>query len=76
MAELAKEVGLAAFYGELTESLQQRIEIMAGFFLVLGEPVDAPTAEASQQAAPLEEPPPSVMDTGSDTASIFGMGRM
>ena len=44
MAELAKEVRLAASYGELSESLQQRIEHVMRFFLALGEPVDAPSA--------------------------------
>ncbi len=47
MAELAKEVRLAASYGELSESLQQRIELVMRFFLALGEPVDAPTEETS-----------------------------
>lgn len=37
MAELAKEVRLAASYGELSESLQQRIEHVMRFFLALGE---------------------------------------
>lgn len=36
MAELAKEVRLAASYGELSESLQQRIEHVMRFFLALG----------------------------------------
>lgn len=75
MAELAKEVRLIASYGELSESLQQRVELVVGFFLALGEGVDAPTAEASQQAVPLEEPTTSIMDAGSNTASIFDMGR-
>ena len=75
MAELAKEVRLAASYGELSESLQQRIEHVMRFFLALGEPVDAPT-EAPPQTSHLEEPTTSVMDAGSDTASIFEMGRM
>ena len=47
MAELAKEVRLAASYGELSESLQQRIEHVMRFFLALGEPLDAPTEETS-----------------------------
>lgn len=75
MAELAKEVRLAASYGELSESLQQRIEIVTSFFLALGEGVDAPTAEALQQTAPLEEQTTTAMDANSDIASIFGMGR-
>ena len=75
MAELTKEVRLAASYGELSESLQQRVELVMGFFLALGEPVDAPTAKAPQQAAPLEEPAATAMDTEFNTASIFGMGR-
>ena len=74
MAELAKEVHLAASYGELSESLQQRVELVTRFFLALGEPVDSPAAEASQQVVPLEELPSSVMDAGSNTANIFEMG--
>lgn len=75
MAELAKEVRIAASYGELSESLQQRVELVMRFFLALGEPVDTTTAEASQQAVPLEEPATVVVDAESDIASIFGMGR-
>lgn len=75
MAELAKEVRLAASYGELSESLQQRIELVMRFFLALGEGVEAPVAEAPPQTSHLEEPTTSVMDAGSDTASIFEMGR-
>ena len=75
MAELAKEVRLAASYGELSEPLQQRIGLVTGFFLALGESVDAPEAEALQRATPLEEPATSVKDAGFDTASIFEMGR-
>lgn len=37
MAELSKEVRLAASYGELSESLQQRIELVMRFFTALGE---------------------------------------
>ncbi|WP_162273019.1 hypothetical protein [Phoenicibacter congonensis] len=75
MAELTKEVHLAAFYGELSESLQQRSEHVMRFFLALGEPVDAPTAELLQ-----EEPFPTASttidnDVDADDANIFGMGR-
>ena len=75
MAELAKEVRLAASYGELSESLQQRVELVMRLFLALGEGVEAPVTEAPPQTSPLEEPTTSVMDAGSDTASIFEMGR-
>ena len=37
MTELAKEVRLAASYGELSETLQLRIEVVMRFFLALGE---------------------------------------
>ena len=37
MSELSKEVHLAASYGELSGSLQQRIELVMRFFLALGE---------------------------------------
>ena len=75
MAELTKEVRLAASYGELNESLQQRVELVMEFFLALDEGVEAPVTEAPPQTSPLEESVPSVMDAGSDTASIFEMGR-
>lgn len=75
MAELAKEVRLADSYGELSESLQQGVELVLRLFLALGEGVEAPVTEALPQTSPLEEPTTSVMDAGSDTASIFEMGR-
>lgn len=75
MAELAKEVHLAASYGELSESLQQRVELVMGLFLALGEPVDDSVSELLERAAPLEGPVTPVMDAESNTASIFGMGR-
>ena len=75
MAELTKEVRLAASYGELSESLQQRVELVMRFFLALGESVDVPTEETSPRTTFLEELVPSVIDAGSDTASIFEMGR-
>lgn len=75
MAELAKEVRLASSCGELSESLQQRLGLVMRFFLALGEPVDAPAEEALPQAVPLENPATADMDTESNTASIFGMGR-
>ena len=75
MAELTKEVRLAASCGELSESLQQRVELVMGLFLALGEEVDAPTAELLQ-----EEPFPAASttidnDVDADDANIFGMGR-
>lgn len=75
MAGLAREVHLAASYGELSESLQQRVELVMRFFLALGEGVDAPTAELLQ-----EEPFPAASttidnDVDADDANIFGMGR-
>lgn len=75
MAELAKEVRLAVSYGELSDSLQQRVELVMRFFLALGEGVDDSAPEQLQRVAPLEEPATAVMDAESNTASIFGMGR-
>lgn len=75
MAELTKEVRLAASYGGLSESLQQRIEHAMRLFLALGEGVDDSVSEPLEQAAPLEGPVTAVMDAESNTASIFGMGR-
>lgn len=74
MAELAKEVRLAASYGELSKSLQQRIKLVMEFFLALGEPVDAPAEEEPQTKAPSAVP--KTPETGADgDANIFGMGR-
>lgn len=75
MAELAKEVHLAASYGELSESLQRRIELVMRFFLALDEGADDSVSESLQQAVSLEEPAAHAMNTESNTASIFGMGR-
>ena len=75
MAALAKEVRLAASYGGLSESLQQRIEHVMRLFLTLGEGVDDSVSEPLEQAAPLEGPVTAVMDAEFNTASIFGMGR-
>ena len=66
---------LAASYGELSESLQQRVELVMRLFLALGEGVDDSVPEQLQRVAPLEEPATAVMDAESNTASIFGMGR-
>ena len=76
MAELAKEVRLAASYGELSEPLQQRVELVMKFFLAFSDPIEEPVTETLPHTSPLEEPTTSVMDAGSDTASIFEMGRM
>lgn len=74
MAELAKGVRLAGSYGELGESLQQRVELVMEFFLALGEPVDALAREGLQTKAPSAVPkaPEAGVD---DNASIFEMGR-
>lgn len=74
MAELAKEVKLAASYGELSESLQQRIELVMRLFLALSEPIDAPAEEEPQTKAPSAVP--KMPEAGADgDMSIFGMGR-
>lgn len=74
MAELAKEVKLAASYGELSESLQQRIELVMRLFLALSEPIDAPAEEEPQTKAPSAVP--KTPEAGADgDMSIFGMGR-
>ena len=66
---------MAAFYGELSESLQQRIKLVMGFFLALGEPVDVPTKEAPQtEASPdVAEAPGDGID---DDVSISGWGAV
>ena len=73
MAELSKEVRLAASYGELSEPLQQRAELVMRFFLALGEPVDALLIDE-----PMKSPTVTLeahdMDASVDT-SIFDMGR-
>ncbi len=74
MAALTKEVSLAASYGELSESLQQRLGLVMGFFLALGKGVDAMAEEEPQPRAPsIVSKTPETGDEG-DT-SIFGMGR-
>ena len=75
MAELAREVRLAASYGELSESLQQRLGLVMKIFVELGEPIDSPADDASR-----EESFPAIAtavenNNNADNASIFGMGR-
>lgn len=74
MVELAKEVKLAASYGEVSDSLQQRLELVMRLFLALSEPIDAPAEEEPQTKAPLAVP--KTPEAGADgDMSIFGMGR-
>lgn len=73
MAELTKEVRLAASYGELSDSLQQRIELVMKFFLALGEPVEALSIDESMESSMTVSETLDV-DTNGDT-SIFDMGR-
>ena len=74
MVELAKEVKLAASYGELSDSLQQRVEHVMRLFLALSEPIDAPAEEEPQTKAPSAVP--KTPEAGADgDMSIFGMGR-
>ena len=73
MAELAKEVRLAASCGELSESLQRRIELVMKFFLALGEPVEALSIDESMESTMAVSETLDV-DTNGDT-SIFDMGR-
>ena len=75
MVALTKEVSLAASYGELSESLQQRLGLVMKLFVALGEPIDLPADDASQ-----EESLPAIATTvdnnnNADSASIFRMGR-
>lgn len=73
MAELAKEVRLAASCGELSESLQRRIELVMKFFLALGEPVEALSIDESMESSMAVSETLDV-DANGDT-SIFDMGR-
>lgn len=73
MAELAEEVHLAASYGELSESLQQRVELVMGLFLALGGPVDPLSIDKSMKSS-TAVPETLNVDTDGDT-SIFDMGR-
>lgn len=74
MVELAKEVKLAASYGELSDSLQQRLELVMRLFLALSESIDAPAEEEPQTKAPSAAP--KTPEAGADgDMSIFGMGR-
>ena len=73
IAELTKEVHLAASYSELRESLQQRIELVMRFFLALGKPVDAPSTNEPMKSS-MTASETLNMDANGDT-SIFDMGR-
>lgn len=73
MAELAKEVRLAVSYGELSESLQQRVKLVMGFFLTLGESFDAP-AEEEPQARATSAVPKAPEAGADDDTGISGMG--
>ena len=73
MSELSKEVHLAASYGELSESLQQRVELVMGLFLALGGPVDPLSIDKSMKSS-TAVPETLNVDTDGDT-SIFDMGR-
>lgn len=73
MAVLAKEVRLAASCGELSESLQQRVELVMGLFLALGGPVDPLSIDKSMESSMAVSETLDV-DTNGDT-SIFDMGR-
>lgn len=75
MAELAKEVRLAASYSELSEPLQQRIELVMRFFLALGEGVDSRVDDASQEESFPAMATEVETNDNADNASIFGMGR-
>lgn len=76
MSELSKEVHLAASCGELSESLQQRIELVMRFFLALGEEVDETVASAETRRETVETIPEAhdaYMPV--DNENIFGMAR-
>lgn len=75
MAELAKEVRLAASYSELSESLQQRVEHVMRFFLALGESIDSRVDDASQEESFPAMATEVETNDNADNASIFGMGR-
>ena len=75
VAELTKEVRLAASYGELSEPLQQRAKLMMRFFLALGEPIDSPADDASQEESFPAMATEVETNDNADNASIFGMGR-
>lgn len=75
MAELAKEVRLAASYCELSGVLQQRIELVMRFFLALGEPVETPAGDVSQEESFSAMATEVETNDNAGNASIFGMGR-
>ena len=76
MAALTREVSLAASYGELSESLQQRLGLAMRFFLALGEEVDETAATAETQRKTVETIPKAHdAYTPVDNENIFGMAR-
>lgn len=73
---MAKEVHLAASYGELSASLRQRIELVMRFFLALGDGVEAPVASAKTRRKTVETIPEAhdaYMPV--DNENIFGMAH-
>ncbi|WP_085831201.1 plasmid mobilization protein [Collinsella vaginalis] len=75
MAELTKEVHLAASYGVLGESLQQRVDLVMGLFLALGEPADALPDGMLQTGTPPATNESAEGETDDD-ASIFELCRV
>ena len=76
MSELSKEVHLATPYSKLSESLQQRIELVMRFFLALDEEVDETVASAETRRETVETIPKAhdaYMPV--DNENIFGMAR-
>lgn len=76
MAELAKEVRLAASYGELSESLQQRIELVMRFFLALGEEVDALSTNEPMKSSMAALEMSGMVPMGTRASSIWDAGRL
>lgn len=69
MAGWPRRCGWVAPWGELNESLQRWIELVMRFFLALGGPVDALSAESSMAV-------PETLDVDTDGGtSVFDMGR-
>lgn len=63
--------------GELSESLQQGLELVMKFFLALGEPVDAPAEEEPQtKAPPAMSVAPKAAPMATRPSSAWGAGSV
>lgn len=76
MADWPRKCGWLPPYGELNESLQQRIELVMRFFLALGGPVDALSIDKSMKSSMAVSETLDAILMGTRASSIWGAGRL